>query len=139
MIANSVGISGGSIGALSRIFLQGMASCFQKQIEDGTALSWRDAFARATNDVMEQGGADVGDRTLVDALKPAANVLTTRNGTLVQAAHAAKVGCETTKAMAKAKFGRSKHVGSNMLLNHSDPGAVLVCVVMDAIVKVQDS
>ncbi|KAI0558408.1 dihydroxyacetone kinase [Gracilaria domingensis] len=139
MIASSAGASGGSMGIFTRIFLQEMASYYKKQAGESKAPLWRDAFVEGTNAVMRHGRANVGDRTLVDSLKPAADVLATPNGTLVQAAQAAQVGSDSTKHMTKAKFGRSKNVDSRMLLNHPDPGSVLVCTVMNAIAKASRS
>lgn len=125
---------GGSSGVLTTIFLEAASKSFQTP--DGSALpQWRTAFTHATHALMEQGGAKVGDRTLVDALKPAADVLATPGRSLAEAAQAARVGCESTKSMTTAKFGRSAHVRSSQLLNHPDPGAYAVCVILDALVS----
>ncbi|CAN8072992.1 unnamed protein product [Agarophyton chilense] len=139
LIADSAGESGGSMGVFTRIFLQEMAAVYKTHADAGSLASWRDAFVQGTNAVMQRGGANVGDRTLVDALKPAADVLATQNGTLTQAAQAAHIGSESTKRILKSKFGRSKNVDSRKLQDLPDPGSVLVCIMLDAVVVASGS
>lgn len=129
LLATSTGESmGGSSGMLTSVFLDAAADSF-KQHPD---MSWRTAFAEGTRAVMREGGAKVGDRTLVDALKPASDALEAGRS-LSEAARAARVGCESTKSMTSAKFGRSAYVRTSKLLNQADPGAYAVCVILDAL------
>lgn len=129
LLAASTGESmGGSSGVLTSIFLNAAAQSFERHPE----TTWRVAFADATKAVMRQGGAKVGDRTLVDALKPAADALAAGQP-LAEAARVARVGCELTKSMTSARFGRSSHVRASRLLNQADPGAYAICVILDAL------
>lgn len=122
---------GGSSGVLTSVFLRAMSRRLGSG-EGGSGESWRDGVVAGTAAVMERGGATVGDRTLVDALKPATDVLA-RMGSLEEAAVAAGNGCESTKGM-RAKFGRSVHVRDEQL-DVEDPGAAAICVIFDALVK----
>lgn len=85
---------------------------------------------------METGGAQVGDRTLVDALKPASDVLRDKTRSVAEAAEHARRGCDSTKAMKFAKRGRSVHVRQEMLDGVVDPGAYAVSIILDAIAAI---
>lgn len=89
-----------------------------------------------THAVMKQGGAAVGHRTLVDALKPAADVLADPEKSVSEAADAARIGCESTKAMTSAMFGRSAFVRADQLLNNPDPGARAISIILDVLQRV---
>lgn len=133
-IAESTETMGGSSGVLTRVFLLEAADTFalmRKEVNPEQA--WRAAFVAGTKGVMQKGKAQVGDRTLVDALKPAADVFEIRNGSLPDAVRAARVGFESTKSMTTAKFGRSVHVRADKLLNQPDPGALAICTILEAL------
>lgn len=80
------------------------------------------------------GGADLGDRTLIDALQPALEAL--RDHDLTAAISAAKKGAEATASMQKAGAGRSSYVNRENLEGVTDPGAVAVAEVFAALKKV---
>ena len=87
---------------------------------------------------MEIGGAQPGDRTMVDALAPAAAAfaaaLTDPNGStspLDAAVQAATAGAERTAAM-QPRLGRSSYVGDRAL-GFPDPGAYAVSLWLAAI------
>lgn len=136
-IARSTKVMGGTSGGFTRVFLLAAADKFeelQRQRNYDAERAWRAAFVAGTREVMEEGGAKVGDRTMVDALKPAADVFEHGNGSVSDAAHAAHVGVESTRSMTTAKFGRSSHVRPDKLLNQPDPGALAVSLLLDALV-----
>ena len=60
------------------------------------------------------GGANRGDRTMLDALLPAIEVLET-GGDLAAAADAARDGAAATAGMTKARAGRSSYLASRDL------------------------
>ena len=73
---------------------------------------------------MQQiGGANLGDRTMVDALKPALDELEDGMG---RAAVAARAGAAHTATILKAKAGRASYVNAEQLQGHVDPGAEAV-------------
>ena len=100
------------------------------------------ALSAAAAAVSLHGGAVEGDRTLLDALLPAARAAVeaarNENGNtngLAVARAAAESGAEATAAMAKAGAGRSAYVRSETLLGHADPGAVAVATWMRAVAE----
>ncbi len=89
--------------------------------------------------IMERGKASPGDRTIIDALKPAADVLATCEGDDLKAAaqkayDASLSGVEATKDM-KAAFGRGVFFGDKVL-GIPDQGAIVGSLIVKAWVEV---
>ncbi|WP_377272562.1 dihydroxyacetone kinase subunit DhaL [Peterkaempfera sp. SMS 1(5)a] len=87
-----------------------------------------EALAAAVNAVRELGGAEPGDKTMVDALLPASHAYTgvlTEGGSaqqaLAAAADAALAGAEATVPLL-ARKGRASYLGERSI-GHQDPGA----------------
>jgi dihydroxyacetone kinase-like protein len=78
--------------------------------------------------VQRLGGAQVGDKTMVDAMAPAAEVLA-RGETLADAARAARAGADSTAELV-ARRGRASYVGEVARGVH-DPGAVTVALFFE--------
>lgn len=104
------------------------------------AAAWASAFSKAAASVAELGGAKPGDRTMLDALLPAADALTAaiRAGTEPRTAWnaaitAAEQGTAATAAM-RPRLGRAAYLGERVLGN-PDAGATAVLVWMRAIAK----
>lgn len=114
---------GGSSGVLLSIFFTAAAQA----LDGGADLA--KALLAGLERMTFYGGAQLGDRTMVDALEPALKALDA-NG-LEEAAAAARRGAEATAAMEKAKVGRSAYVGSQ-LQGVADPGAHAVAEVFAA-------
>lgn len=102
------------------------------------APRWAAAFKAAVDGVMELGGAQPGDRTMVDALLPAADALQAAlamsndiDAALQAAVDAAVKGTALTASM-HPKRGRSSYVGDRAL-GFADPGAHAVAVWLAAI------
>ncbi|QCR37267.1 dihydroxyacetone kinase subunit DhaK [Nissabacter sp. SGAir0207] len=119
-------VMGGSSGVLMSIFFTAAG----KQIQEGGDLA--SALLAGLQQMKHYGGADKGDRTLIDALQPALEALE-QGGDLAAAAQAAKEGAEATAAMQKANAGRSAYLSSNSLDGIKDPGAVAVERVFEAL------
>jgi len=125
--------AGGSTGPLLGSFLMGMASGVGEGGElDAPALS---AVIRAgISQMHKHSKAQVGDKTMMDALLPAAEVLEQNEssaapgGLLRLAAEAAAEGAEKTKGMV-AKFGRARNLGERVL-GHADPGATSMSLIL---------
>lgn len=84
--------------------------------------------------VQERGRAQVGDKTMVDALSPAVNAMKDNvkkglPGMLRAAEAAAGAGVESTKRF-EAKFGRAKTQGTT--IGFQDAGATSVWVMLNA-------
>jgi triose/dihydroxyacetone kinase / FAD-AMP lyase (cyclizing) len=101
---------------------------------DGVAtpnsMQWASALVRGTEAIAELGDTRRGDRTMLDALLPAADVLEA-GGTLTAAVEAAREGAEATAAMAPRR-GRSSYLGERAV-GIPDPGAEAVAVWLAAI------
>ena len=82
--------------------------------------------------VSEVGGAQVGDRTMIDALAPALEAM---SGGLGAAAAAARSGADSTASIHKAKAGRAAYVPSENLKGHNDPGAEAVALLFEGLAQ----
>lgn len=120
-------VMGGSSGVLMSIFFTAAGQA----VHDGQALP--DALLKGLKQMKHYGGADLGDRTLIDALQPALEAL--RDSDLSAAVAAAQKGAQSTAAMQKAGAGRSSYVNSENLEGVTDPGAVAVAEVFAALAK----
>lgn len=120
-------VMGGSSGVLMSIFF---TAAGQKLHED---RSLPEALLSGLAQMKQYGGADLGDRTLIDALQPALEAL--QKGDLQAAVQAAQQGAEATAKMAKAGAGRSSYVNKDNLDGVMDPGAVAVAEVFKAMVE----
>ncbi|HEV7275848.1 MAG TPA: dihydroxyacetone kinase family protein [Devosiaceae bacterium] len=93
------------------------------------AADWLRAFEAGIEAITELGGARPGDRTMVDALVPAAEAW--RAGGFGTAADAATRGAEATSRMFPA-LGRASYLGERAV-GTPDAGAVAVAVWLGAI------
>jgi ATP-dependent dihydroxyacetone kinase len=107
-------------------------------IDAPTAAEMAEAFSAAVQAVSDLGGAKPGDRTMIDALRPAADAFTASlaqgKPTLEawqQAIAAGISGAEATKAM-RPRLGRASYLGDRAI-GHPDGGAVAVTVWLKAI------
>ena len=114
-------VMGGSSGVLMSIFFTAAG----QKLHDGK--SFPDALLSGLAQMKQYGGADLGDRTLIDALQPALEAL--QKNDLQAAAQAAQQGAEATAKMEKAGAGRSSYVNKENLDGVMDPGAVAVAEV----------
>ena len=105
----------------------------------GCALGSGAGVAEALNAGLVQmkfyGGADEGDRTMIDALQPALTSLLTQPKNLQAAFDAAQAGAERTCLSSKANAGRASYPSSESLLGNMDPGAHAVAMVFKALAK----
>lgn len=121
-------VMGGSSGVLMAIFFTAAA----QQLAEEDALPA--ALQQGLEKMKQYGGAQPGDRTLIDALQPAIEALVAGKS-LAEAADAAQQGSDATASMGKAKAGRSSYLNSANLNGVSDPGAVAVARVFAALKK----
>ena len=120
-------VMGGSSGVLMSIFFTAAG----QKLHDGKSLP--DALLRRLAQMKQNGGADLGDRTLIDALQPALEAL--QKNDLQAAAQAAQLGAEATAKMEKAGAGRSSYVNKENLDGVMDPGAVAVAEVFNVLAQ----
>ncbi|WP_233836959.1 dihydroxyacetone kinase subunit DhaK [Paraburkholderia sp. ZP32-5] len=130
-------VVGGTSGPLYAVMLLRAAAALE-QSGEATARQWAAAFSAGVDALMELGGAKPGDRTMVDALKPAADALQNAlaqsaapDAALQAAVDAASDGASRTASM-HPRRGRSSYVGDRAL-GHMDPGAHAVALWLAAI------
>ncbi|MGU3495230.1 dihydroxyacetone kinase subunit DhaK [Xanthobacteraceae bacterium A53D] len=118
---------GGSSGVLMSIFFTAAG----KALEDKADLPA--ALLAGLERLTFYGGAQPGDRTMVDALHPALKAL--QGEGLAAAAVAARAGAEATGSMRRAKAGRAAYLSEQNLDGVLDPGAVAVAGVFEVAAK----
>jgi dihydroxyacetone kinase len=131
-------VVGGTSGPLYAVMLLRAAVALERA-EGASARAWSAAFSEGVAGLMELGGAHPGDRTMVDALKPAADALQAAlarsehalDAALKAAADAASEGAAQTAAM-HPRRGRSSYVGDRAL-GYADPGAHAVALWLAAV------
>ena len=103
---------------------------------DGPALA--DALDAALAGIVELGAAQVGDKTMVDALTPATQALRAAveagqplADALAAAAEAAAEGARSTVPL-QARKGRASYLGERSI-GHEDPGAASTVLIISAL------
>jgi dihydroxyacetone kinase-like protein len=128
---------GGAAGPLyGTAFLR--ASTALQGKDEVSAEDAAEALEAALGGIKQRGKAEVGDKTIVDALEPAAEaakgVASDANGSVAgvfrAAAEAAKEGAEATIPLV-AKKGRASYLGQRSA-GHQDPGATSTYYLLDA-------
>ncbi|XP_035531505.1 triokinase/FMN cyclase [Morone saxatilis] len=130
---------GGSSGALYSLFLTAAAG----HVTEGrsNAAAWASAMHAGTQAMRRYGGADPGDRTMLDALCPAVDELmklTTeppggQMAVLQAAVQRAASGAESTRNLT-ARAGRASYVAAERV-TLPDPGAVAVAAILRAVLE----
>nr|XP_033465686.1 triokinase/FMN cyclase isoform X2 [Epinephelus lanceolatus] len=130
---------GGSSGALYSLFLTAAAG----HVTEGrsNAAAWARAMHAGTQAMRRYGGADPGDRTMLDALCPAVDELMTltaappggQMAVLQAAVQKAALGAESTRNLT-AKAGRASYIAAERV-NLPDPGAVAVAAILKAVLE----
>ncbi|MBD9527522.1 dihydroxyacetone kinase subunit DhaK [Paracoccus sp. PAR01] len=118
---------GGSSGVLLAIFFAAAGDAASSGASTPEAL--KAGLAR----MQQIGGAGLGDRTMIDALHPALEVLA--EGGLPAAARAARMGADRTASMARAKAGRAAYLNEGQLRGQIDPGAEAVARLFEHLVQ----
>jgi dihydroxyacetone kinase len=108
---------GGSSGVLLAIFFAAAGDASASGEDALGAL--KSGLAR----IQQVGGAQPGDRTMIDALQPAFEALPKG---FAAAAKAARAGADFTATITKAKAGRASYISASKLQGHNDPGAEAV-------------
>ncbi|NIM95362.1 MAG: dihydroxyacetone kinase subunit L [Anaerolineales bacterium] len=132
---------GGAAGAIfGTFFIGGSKNLSNKTCFDAHSLAH--LLEDGLRDVEYRGKAAPGDKTMVDALHPAAkaaraNVSKPLELSLIRTAEAAKDGMENTKEMV-ATIGKAKSLGERSL-GHPDPGALSVSLMLQFMTEYVES
>ncbi len=126
----------GSTSTLLGGFFLGMSDGVDDEELDADAI--RKMFTSGLNGVRKQTKAQVGDKTMMDALIPAVEAMDhIRSADIKEvfraAAMAAQEGAEATQAM-KANFGRARNYGEKSI-GYVDSGAASWACMFDAFAK----
>ncbi len=127
---------GGASGPLyGTAFLRASSTVGDVEELDGLAVA--SALQAALEGVVARGKAATGDKTMVDALTPAAEVAKERAAegkgpadVLVAAARAAHEGAQNTQPLI-ARKGRASYLGERSV-GHVDPGARSTALLLEA-------
>lgn len=117
---------GGSSGVLLAILFAAASVASPKN------SAWASSLQTGLRRMMEYGGANAGDRTMIDALEPALAALVAGKS-LNAAAQAARAGANATAKMTRAKAGRSAYVSASNLDGINDPGAEAVARLLEGL------
>lgn len=130
-------VLGGTSGPLYAVFVLRAGVALSEHAEPGSVGAWAEALQAGCDGMVRLGGASAGDRTMLDALIPAAAALSSQAkgvataDAVLQMAIAAEIGAEATRTMLPSK-GRSSYLGERAL-GHVDPGAYAVALWMRAV------
>lgn len=113
---------GGSSGVLLAIFFAAAGDA------SAGGASPTDALKAGLERVQQVGGAQPGDRTMIDALAPA---LAGPPPLSESAAAAARAGADATAGIPRARAGRASYLAENSMLGHNDPGAEAVAILFE--------
>jgi dihydroxyacetone kinase-like protein len=126
---------GGAAGPLyGTAFLRASTALADKEEVSGEDAA--EALEVALGGVKQRGKAEVGDKTIIDALEPAAEVAkqAASEGSVTAvfraAAEAAKEGAESTIPLT-ARKGRASYLGARSA-GHQDPGATSTYMLLEA-------
>ena len=136
---NQVGMAlvssvGGASGPLFGTFFLRVGQLWQSP--HSVSSIWQ-ALKAGRDGIASRGRAKVGDKTMLDALCPAVDVLEHAamerdeepSASLARAAAAARAGAEATRDMV-ARRGRAAHYGERSV-GHIAPGAVSMAMILD--------
>lgn len=138
-IVRSVGMTlmartGGAAGAVfGTFFTAGSAAFAERDVVDGADFTR--FLALGLEGVEKRGGAREGDKTMIDALAPAARAAARDKGAalpavVTAAAAAAAAGADATRDM-RAATGKARSLGERAR-GHVDPGALSLSLMLAA-------
>lgn len=131
-----IGASGGASGVIFGLLLRAGGKVFAGETLDAAGfVNWLNA---ANEQIQTRGKAKPGDKTMLDALDPAAKagqeaLAAGLLAVVKAAADGAKAGVEKTKDMV-ATFGKAKALGDRSL-GSPDPGAISTSLILEAAAK----
>lgn len=129
----------GAIGGIYVLGLEAVAGSLRECSGEPSIAQWAEAALAAARCIAREGGAKVGDRTLLDALVPAADALQENASqgaaeAFKAAVAAAKQGAKDTQRMV-ARDGRARHSPRWKQSQNADPGAVGFAKWLEAVEK----
>jgi phosphoenolpyruvate---glycerone phosphotransferase subunit DhaL len=126
--------TGGAPGPLWGVAFQGMGRALGDALEI-SVLAFTDAFEQGLKAITDLGAAQLGEKTLVDAVAPAiAAMRSAAQDSILEvmksARAAAEQGARDTTPMLASK-GRASYLGDRSI-GHQDPGATSAAIIIAA-------
>ena len=128
--------SNGSTSTLLGSFFMGISDGIEAGAGQLGAAELARAFKSGLEGIRANTKADIGDKTLMDALIPAVGAMSGRPSVaevLSAAAKAAKDGADSTAGL-RAKFGRARNLGEKSI-GSLDAGAVSMSIIFAEFAK----
>jgi dihydroxyacetone kinase-like protein len=129
---------GATIGPLYEAAFAGAAAACAGKAALDAPQDWVDVYAGMFTAIQELGGAELGDKTLLDAFHPAIEVMRERAqsgedllATLALGATTARQAAEDTRNL-RPKKGRASRLGDRAV-GHQDAGATSLAIMLEAI------
>lgn len=126
---------GGTSGILLEICFRKMSSHLNSNRNAIGVKEIENAFEEGVKAISFYGGANVGSRTMLDALYPAVLAMKSGNN---NPATVAMEGAQSTATMSSASAGRSNYLSQDTLLGTPDPGAIAVSIALSCIYNNDD-
>ncbi|KAL0486190.1 triose/dihydroxyacetone kinase DHA [Acrasis kona] len=128
VVALAIQEMGGSSGAIMSAGLINMSHALKEYKEKSSYNLWSEAFIKGVEAMNKLGGASKGDRTMMDALYPLSEAISSESVDKIRLA--AEQGANNTKDMVPGE-GRSGLIGASKVKGHVDPGAFAVSIMTD--------
>ena len=121
--------TGGTSGPLLGMWFRELSKATSHSADAGALAA---GVAAGVAAVQRLGQAQVGDKTMVDAMLPAAEAMTGQDldADLAAAARAARTGAASTQEL-RARRGRASYLG-DVAVGVLDPGALIVALFFEA-------
>jgi dihydroxyacetone kinase-like protein len=128
---------GGASGPLyGGFFLELAKQCVGKQELDGAALV--SILEAGLGDIKRRGKAELGDKTMVDALTPAVEAMKAAGSDITVATRVAATTAREAAVNTKpllARKGRASYLGERSI-GHQDPGATSTALLLESLAAV---
>jgi len=138
MVANEFAQAGGAMGAIAYVLVEAVGHAGAEMKGALSAAEVAQLLAVAQDAVTEFGGAQPGDKTIIDSINAARTAASESAGgdasaveALRQAARGARRGADATAGMI-ARVGRSSRLGE-ISRGTVDPGAESFAIAMEAL------
>lgn len=129
---------GATIGPLYEAAFEGAASACDGKANLNDPKDWVSVYSSMYEAIKQLGGAELGDKTLLDAFHPAIEVMRERAdsgddllSTLSLGATTARKAAEDTRTL-RPKKGRASRLGDRAI-GHQDAGATSLAIMLEAV------
>jgi len=127
---------GATIGPLYEVAFAAAATASAGKAEVSTVADWVDIYRAMFDAVQQLGGAELGDKTMLDSFHPAIEKLASLDGqelvpSLQEAATTARAAAEATKDLKPMK-GRASRL-ADRAVGHQDAGATSLAIILESV------